>query len=192
MLHRGSKIKNASISLGFPAHERSRPRPMRFNLRSLLLLTLLLAAPFALAGDSREYTQFGHSIYIGPDQRTGDVTCFFCSVRVRGQVGGEITTFGGNVTIEDNASVGGDVTAFGGTVRLGPATRIGGELTVMGGTLIRDPKAQIGGDVTTFGGQGWLFVIFGLPVLIFAGIIALIVWLIQRRQRPAQTYARAA
>jgi len=48
-----------------------------------------------------------------------------CSVRVRGQVGGEITTFGGNVTLEDNASVGGDVTAFGGTVRLGPATRVG-------------------------------------------------------------------
>ena len=164
---------------------------MTFKLRSLLLICLLLAAPFALA-DNREYTQFGHSIYIGPDQHTGDVTCFLCSVRVRGQVGGEITTFGGNVTIEDDASVGGDVTAFGGTVRLGPATKIGGEVTVMGGTLIRDPKAQIGGDVTTFSGQGWLFVIFGLPLLVFAGIIALVVWLIQRRQRPAQTYARAA
>jgi hypothetical protein len=75
---------------------------------------------------------------------------------------------------------------------LGPATKIGGEVTVMGGTLIRDPKAQIGGDVTTFSGQGWLFVIFGLPLLVFAGIIALIVWLIQRRRRPVQTYARAA
>lgn len=165
---------------------------MTFNLRSLLTICILLAAPLALAGDNHEYTQFGHSIYIGPDQKTGDVTCFMCSVRVRGQVGGEITTFGGNVTIEDDASVGGDVTAFGGTVRLGPATRIGGELTVMGGTLIRDPKAQIGGDVTTFGGQGWLLLIFGLPVVFVAGIIALIVWLIQRRQRPVQPYARAA
>jgi len=165
---------------------------MNLNLRSLLIICILLAAPFALAGDSREYTQFGHSIYIGPDQKTGDVTCFFCSVRVRGQVGGDITTFGGNVTIEDDASVGGDVTTFGGTVRLGPATKIGGELTVMGGTLMRDPKAQIGGDVTTFSGQGWLLLIFGLPLLVFAGIIALLVWLIQRRQRPAQTYARAA
>ena len=165
---------------------------MKFNLRSLLTICILLSAPFAVALDGREYTQFGHSIYIGPDQQTGDVTCFFCSVRVRGQVGGEITTFGGNVIIEDNASVGGDITAFGGTVRLGPETKIGGELTVMGGTLIRDPKAQIGGDVTTFSGQGWLLLIFGLPLLIFAGIIALIVWLIQRRQRPVQTYARAA
>lgn len=165
---------------------------MKFNIRSLLTICILLAAPFALAGDNREYTQFGHSIYIGPNEHTGDVTCFFCSVRVRGQVGGEITTFGGNATIEDNASVGGDVTAFGGTVRVGPATRIGGELTVMGGTLIRDPKAQIGGDVTTFSGLGWLLVIFGLPVVFLAGIIALIVWLIQRRQRPVQPYARAA
>jgi hypothetical protein len=165
---------------------------MRFNLRSLLMISVLLSTPFALARDGREYTQFGHSIYVGPDQRTGDVTCFFCSVRVRGQVGGEITTFGGNVTLEDDASVGGDLTTFGGTVRLGPQTRVGGDLTTMGGTLIRDPKAQVGGDVTTFGGQGWLFVIFGLPLLIFAGIIALIVWLVQRRQRPVQTYARAA
>jgi hypothetical protein len=165
---------------------------MTFNLRSLLMIYILLAAPFALAGDNREYTQFGHSIYIGPGQQTGDVTCFACSVRVRGQVGGEITTFGGNVTLEDNASVAGDVTTFSGTVRLGPETRIAGDLTTMGGTLIRDPKAQVAGDVTTFGGQGWLFVIFGLPLLIFAGIIALIVWLVQRRQRPVQPYARAA
>ena len=157
---------------------------MRSTFQSLLML-LVLVAP-------TEYTQFGHSIYIGPDQKAGDVTCFLCSVRVRGQVGGEITTFGGNVTLEDNASVGGDVTAFGGTVRLGPATRVGGELTIMGGRLMRDPKAQVGGDVTTFEGQGWLFVIFGLPVLIFAGIIALIVWLVQRRRRAVQTHARAA
>ena len=165
---------------------------MKSTVQSLLVLLVLVAPTLALSGDTHEYTQFGHSIYIGPDQKTGDVTCFLCSVRVRGQVGGEITTFGGNVTLEDSASVGGDVTAFGGTVRLGPETKIGGELTVMGGRLMRDPKALVGGDVTTFGGQGWLFVIFGLPLLIFAGIIALIVWLVQRRQRPAQTYARAA
>src|SRR5215471_14075574 len=127
---------------------------MKSTVQSLLVLLVLVAPTLALSGDTHEYTQFGHSIYIGPDQKTGDVTCFLCSVRVRGQVGGEITTFGGNVTLEDSASVGGDVTAFG--------------------------------------GQGWLFVIFGLPLLIFAGIIALIVWLVQRRQRPAQTYARAA
>ena len=165
---------------------------MKSTVQSLLVLLVLVVPAIALSGDTHEYTQFGHSIYIGPDQQTGDITCFLCSVRVRGQVGGEITTFGGNVTLEDSASVGGDVTAFGGTVRLGPETKIGGELTVVGGRLTRDPKAQIGGDVTTFGGQGWVIVIFGLPLLIFAGIIALIVWLVQRRQRPTQTYARTA
>ena len=61
-----------------------------------------------------------------------------------------------------------------------------GDLTTIGGTLRRDPQASVAGDVTTVGGGGgWIFLIFLLPFLFLGGIIALIIWLIQRSRRPA-------
>ncbi len=41
------------------------------------------------------------------------------------------------------------------------------------------------GDVTSMGGGGWVFLIFLLPFAFLGGIIALIIWLIQRSRRPA-------
>jgi hypothetical protein len=152
----------------------------------------LVASPLTFAKDTPEYTQFGHEINVAPGQKTGDLTCFACSIHIRGDVAGDVTTFLGSVVLEGDASVAGDVTTFGGTVRLGSGTKIGGDLTAMGGKIARDSHAEVGGDVTAFEGQGWLLAIFGLPVFMFAGLVAFIIWLVQRRQRPVQTYARAA
>jgi hypothetical protein len=114
------------------------------------------------------------------------VTCFACSVRVRGRVDGDVTTFGGSVVVERDAVVGGDITTFGGDLRLDGGASVK-DVTVFGGRFRRDSGATVGGDVTTFGGGVtlWLFIVFGLPFLLLGGFIVLIIWLIRRFTRPA-------
>jgi hypothetical protein len=156
---------------------------LRIPLIGLLFLTLALSS--ALADNTRDRTQFGHDINVGPGESIGDVTCFGCSVRVRGHVTTDVTVFGGSVTIEDQGQIGGDATVFGGGVRLEKQARVGGDVTVFGGRIHRDGGATIGGDVTNFAGSIWLLLIFGLPVMLFAGFIALIVLLVRRLTRPS-------
>lgn len=151
-------------------------------LAAFLMMWLVPAAASAAAQSAHDRTQFGHDISIGPDEEVTEATCFGCSIRVRGRVRGDVTTFGGNITVEDQANVGGDTTSFGGSVHLEKGAKVSA-ITIFAGRLHRDPAATVNGDVTTFTGSVWLFVIFGLPFLMLAGLIALIVWLVRRLTR---------
>jgi hypothetical protein len=131
-----------------------------------------------------EYTQFGHDINIGASDEVDEVTCFACSVRIRGHVEGDVTTFGGNVIIEDRGEVSGEVTTIGGNVQLDEASSIAGDVTVLGGQLRRPPEARIAGDITTMAGRGWLVLIFLVPLMILGAFVALVVWVIRRLFRP--------
>jgi hypothetical protein len=146
-----------------------------------LLLVLALGAVPAFAKGSHDRTQFGHDVSIGPDEQVAEVTCFGCSVRIRGHVDGDVTTFGGSVVVEHDGVIGGDTTTFAGDVRLDAGTTVK-DITVFGGRVRRDSGASVGGDVTTFGGGAalWLFIVFGLPFLALGAFIALIVWLVRR------------
>ncbi|HKV79804.1 MAG TPA: hypothetical protein VJP02_16770 [Candidatus Sulfotelmatobacter sp.] len=150
-----------------------------------VLLVLAIGVP-AYADGSHDRTQFGHDITVGSDEKVAEVTCFGCSVRIRGRVDGDVTTFAGSVVVERDGAIGGDTTTFGGDVRLDGGASVK-ELTVFGGRIRRDSGASVGGDVTTFGGGPalWLFLVFGLPFLVLGAFIALIVWLIRRFVRPA-------
>jgi hypothetical protein len=165
---------------------------MKFSFRSLLLLLTLITAPFALAKPNPEITQFGHAIVVAPRQKTSDLTCIACSIHVGGDVAGDVTTIAGDIVVEEGASVAGDVTSIGGAVRIASGTKVAGDLTALGGKISRDPSAQVAGDVTALVGPVWLALIFGLPLFLLAGIIALVVWLLQKRRPQQQTYARAA
>ncbi len=167
---------------------------MKSSFLSLAFLSSLVIAgsPFAAAAGNREYTQIGHDIRVSAGEQTGDLTCIQCSIYVRGEVGGEVTAIHGNVVIENEGSVGGDVTAVLGDVRVASGTKIGGDVTAVGGAVRRQAGATIGGDVTALEGQGWFWLILGFPIVLFAGIIALIVWLVQRRRTPVAPLARAA
>lgn len=150
-----------------------------------LLFVLALGVP-AFADGSHDRTQFGHDVIVGADETVAEVTCFSCSVRVRGHVDGDVTTFGGSVVVEHDGSIGGDTTTFGGDVRLDGGAIVK-DLTVFGGRIRRDSAASVGGDVTTFGGGAglWLFIVFGLPFLILGAFLALIVWLVRHFTRRA-------
>jgi len=151
---------------------------------ALVLVCLVLSTP-AFAKDKPSYTQVGHNITIGPNDQVGELTCFGCSIRVRGQVAGDVTAFGGSIVLEDQGQVAGDVTVFGGNVRLDRAVKVAGEVTVFGGEIRRDPTATISGDVTTMGGHGMLVPILLAPFVILGLLIALVIWLVQRTRRPS-------
>ncbi len=138
----------------------------------------------AFADGSHDRTQFGHEITVGPNEKATEVTCFGCSVHVRGHVEGDVTTFGGSVVVEEDGEIGGDITTFGGDLRLesGAVVR---DVTVFGGKVHRDPSASVQGDITNFGGSYWIVLIFGLPFIVLGAFIALIIWVIRRLTRPA-------
>ena len=160
-------------------------RPRVLLAISACLLACLAFSPASFALDSPDRTQFGNDINIGPNEEVNDVTCFFCSVRVRGHVTSDVTVFGGSLIVEDQAEVEGDVTDFGRGIRLDKDAKIGGDVTVFGGPVRRDSAASVGGNVTTFSGSIWLALFFVLPLVIFGAIIALIVWLVRRLTRPS-------
>ena len=155
---------------------------------SCFALVAVIGAPAYADGSrqSHDRTQFGHEIVIGADEKASDVTCFTCSVRIRGQVSGDVTTFGGAVIVEPDGEITGDTTVFGGDLRLEAGAKVQ-EVTVFGGKVRRDPSATIRGDVTNFGGGAalWLFLVFGSPFVVLGALIALIVWLIRKFNRPA-------
>jgi hypothetical protein len=86
----------------------------RLRLRFAVLLFLVTWSSIAFA--DRDRTQVGHNLTIGPDEEVGEVTCFGCSIRVRGHVSGDATAFGGSIVVRRDpaATVGGDVTNMGG------------------------------------------------------------------------------
>ena len=153
------------------------------GLAVLLCIIDVSTAAFADVGHDR--TQFGHDIVVGPNEEVGDATCFGCTIRVRGHIAGDATTFAGSIVVEDNGQIAGDATTFGGGVRLSRDVSVNGDVTVFGGRIRRDPAATVQGNVTVFGGPIWLFLIFGLPFVLLGAFIALIVWLIRRLLRPA-------
>ncbi len=155
---------------------------------SVMFACLLFAGALssnAFADGARDRTQFGRSITIAPGDDASDVTCFGCSVRVRGHVDGDVTTFGGSIVVEDDGQIGGDTTSFGGDVRLDKGVKVAGGVTVFGGRLRRDAAAVVSGDVTAFSGTGWLFLVFGLPLVMLGAVFALVIWLVRRLMRPA-------
>jgi hypothetical protein len=148
-------------------------------------LLFSLFSGLALADADHDRTQVGHSITVGPDERVSDATCFGCSIRVRGQVSGDVTSFGGSIFLEDQAQIAGDATALGGNVRLDKGVKVDGDVTAFGGSIRRDPAATVGGDVTNMSGPGWILLIFVLPLAVFAAMITFLIWLIRRLLSPS-------
>lgn len=166
--------------------------PIRFDRLPLLAVTVcwlfLSASAFAA---NRDYTRIGSDINIQENEQAGDVTCVACSIRVRGQVAGDVTAVGGSIVIESPAQVAGDVTAVAGNVRLGQNVKVAGDATVVGGDLRRDSQALVSGDVTTMGGRGWVVPVLLAPFIVLGLLVALVVWLVQRARRPSLPAAAA-
>jgi hypothetical protein len=165
------------------------PRLSRF----VLPLPVLLFCAASFAASSPDRTQFGSDIHVQAGEKTADLTCINCSVYVRGQVSGDVTTVHGNIVLESGAEVAGDVTAIWGNVRTQSGTQIAGDLTAVAGSVHRDPQSTSAGDVTALEGTKWLLAIIVPPIIFLGGIIALIIWLVQRNRggAPAPVYVQS-
>jgi cytoskeletal protein CcmA (bactofilin family) len=124
-----------------------------FHRLLMVILVFAIIAPSAFAKGSADYTEFGHDIRIRADQNAGELTCFNCSVYVQGQVNGNITTFHGNIVIEQNAAVSGEVTSFLGQIRAASGSKIGGNATVFAGNIVLDQDGMVSGEATAIAGD---------------------------------------
>ncbi len=156
--------------------------PTRFRGIALaaLILTLALSTGALAQQADQERVEFGHNITVEPGQSTGDVSCFNCSVYVRGTVNGDIAVFGGRVVVE--GKVKSDIAVFWGTVRVEDGAQVGGDVAAFGGAIRRAPTAAIHGEVVSFG-RGWVLLPVIVMVVIVWLIVALIVWLVTRGRR---------
>jgi hypothetical protein len=163
-------------------------------IRRISFLVLALSLPLvalddATPGDDTDRTEYRHDIHIAPGQKANELTCFFCSIYIAGQVAGDVTAMGGRVVISSGGAVAGDVTAFGGNVRVEDNAQVAGDLTSFGGQVQKAEGAKVAGGTTRI--PAGLFVLFLiLPFFVLGALIALIVWLVQRNRRPASLPAR--
>jgi len=152
-----------------------------------MLFVFLASTLVSASGDSNgdtDLTRFGHDIHVPSGQGVQDVTCFFCSIYVRGNVAGDVTAFGGKIVLEGPVQVAGDVTTILGDITVAPGTSIAGDLTAVGGTIQRASDAQVAGDVTPIRKGWWLTLLLVSPFIFLGILIAALVWLIQHLRRP--------
>jgi len=157
----------------------------------LLVLVLAMLSPLVAAEGSRgaDRTQIGRDLVVQAGEKAGDVVCVGCSITLRGEASGDVVAVAGGVTIEPGAQVAGGVTTVFGDLRLRSDTRIGGDAVAVAGSIRRDPTSTVGGEITALEGAGWMALLLLAPLVFFGGIIALIVWLIQRSRRPTPVAA---
>jgi hypothetical protein len=160
-----------------------------------LLVCLLGFAPgvsFAASADimshgSHDHVSFGSTIDINEGDSASDIVCAFCSVRIHGNVSGDMVAFFSNVSVDNGKTISGDTVVFGGKLALADESHIDGQLVLFGGDLQQASSAVIQGDRVVMEGSGWLLITL-LPFLIPIGIIWLIIHLIRRNRYQFPAY----
>lgn len=150
----------------------------------IVMAIMALFSSSATAARSADRVQVGRDIVVQANEKTGDLVCVACSIRVRGQTAGDVVAVAGSIAIESGAQVAGDTVAVAGSIRLDRGAQVAGDITAVAGAVRRDPQAVIAGDITSMEGAGWMLLLLLVPLLFLGGIVALIVWLVQRTRRP--------
>jgi hypothetical protein len=154
---------------------------MRRLLFALALLTV--AGQPAFARSSQDRASVGGDITIAEGETAGDIACAFCTVRVHGEVKGDIATFLGSVVVDSDRTISGDVASLGGDLEMGQDASVGGDVAIAAGDLKLGEGAAIHGQQTVLPGRFWLLLPLA-PFLILAGLIWLIVWIVRRNRYP--------
>jgi hypothetical protein len=151
---------------------------------SLLGAALAAASTPAFAGN--DAVQFGSNIHVARDTAVHDAVCFFCSVKVDGEVQGDVVVFFGNihlagnadhdvvsffgkVTAEDGVSIGQDLVSFFGGIRLGKNVSVGKDMVAIFGVVHAPDSVTVGKDRVVQ--PYWIF--FGPMILV--GLVVILV-----------------
>jgi len=171
------------------------------RLLAIGLLAALCAATVVPAHADRDVVQFFSNIESTPAAPVHDAVCFFCSIRVQGDLSGDIVVFFGSVYIEghthrdvvnffgsvdaaDNASIGRDLVTMFGSVRLGEDASVGRDMVTLFGSQDLAHSAHVGRDQVRMPA-----IIFWGPILFLIAIIVLVVHEVRSRRRwPAPGY----
>lgn len=115
---------------------------------AIIILSLIAFMAPVYAQGGGDITRFGENVVVREGETVdGNITVFGGNVTVDGIVEQNVTLFGGNLRIDGR--VGENVTHFGGNTTLGNTAVIEGDFTHFGGTLNRSPGARIEGSETT-------------------------------------------
>jgi hypothetical protein len=153
-------------------------------MRGLLLISALLflsAVPPSFARSSEDRASFGNDITVSEGETVGDVACAFCSVRIHGNVKGDVAVLFGSVAIDSNQAISGDVAILGGDLNLAEDGKVGGDVAIAGGRAYLASNAMIHGSRAILPGRLWVLLPLA-PLLILIGIIWLIVYLVRRNR----------
>lgn len=167
-----------------PAWPASPGSTVRALLAAAAILLLLPGVPaFARSSHSGSQDQagLGRDITVAEGETAGDIACAFCSVKIHGDVRGDVAVLFGSVSVDAGQSISGDVALLGGDLSLGEDSHVGGDLAIAAGDLIQSSGATIRGSQAVFPGRLWLLVPFA-PLFILIGLIWLVVYLVRRNR----------
>jgi hypothetical protein len=158
-------------------------------MRRLLFAVALLFVSnlHAFARSDNDRASVGNDITVAEGETAGDIACVFCTVRVHGDVGGDIAVMFGNVVVDPGRNVSGDVASLGADVNLGEGATVGGDVAILGGDANLAPGATIHGSRSIRPDRLWLVLPFA-PLLILIGVIWLIVYIIRRNRYQFPAY----
>ena len=104
---------------------------MRRLLLAVAVVFWMSLPVFARSSDDR--ASVGDDITIAEGQTAGDVACIFCSVKVHGDVKGDVAVLYGSVTVDPGRNIGGDVAGLGADLDLGPGATVHGDVAIAAG-----------------------------------------------------------
>lgn len=150
------------------------------SILSIVLLPALVALPAMAKGShGNDRASFGNSIEVPEGESVGDIACAFCSVRVRGEVTGDVAVFMGSVDVEPGHSIAGDTAIAAGDLHLGEGSAVNGDVAIVGGDAKLAEGAVIHGSRAVLPPPLGTLILLS-PLLILAGIVWLIVYLVRR------------
>jgi hypothetical protein len=158
-------------------------------MRRLFLAAALLvpAVTPAFANSSQDRVGVGIDIVVADGESAGDIACAFCTVRIHGDVRGDIATFLGTVTVDADRNIAGDVASLGGDLVMGQDASVGGDVAIAAGETRLASGAAIRGEQTVLPGRIWLLLPFA-PLIILVGVIWLIVYVVRRNRYQFPAY----
>jgi hypothetical protein len=155
--------------------------------RLLLAVAVVLVSLPAFARSSDDRASVGGDITVAQGETVGDVACVFCSVKVHGDVKGDIAVLFGDITVDAGRNVGGDVAGLGSDLRLAEGACVNGDVAIAAGDVTKGPGASIHGSQSVMPSKIWLLLPF-MPLLVLIGVIWLIVWLVRRNRYQFPAY----